>query len=166
MPVSGMADLCFLAVKCHANVTYILPKKKSLETKIKVLTLQLQTINLDFYMKKIITYAIIIAFATLAGCSKEKDESYVSPVQQTQTGEVLYSRMIQPLLRKSCSASHCHNVHTRPGQTKDTFLPMIADGRFYQRVFVLGESTPCGNLDGASLAMLRTWMEQGSRMDN
>ena len=116
-------------------------------------------------MKKNLTYAIIVCLLALGSCSKEDDSITSSPVQTESEKPVLFSTHVEPMMRKACSAAHCHGTTARLPLNRTTLLPMIADGSFHQRIFVLGNATPCGDLDKTSLTLLRSWVSQGSLMD-
>jgi hypothetical protein len=43
-------------------------------------------------------------------------------------------------------------------------MAAVADGSFNKRIFVLGSSTPCGNIDADSRAILQAWVSNGASM--
>lgn len=119
-------------------------------------------------MKSLLNFGLAVLVMAAVSCAKEDDQP--QPVSSSSSSSatlqrVTYSVNIAPLVRKSCSASNCHNGVSEGAISSGSLVESVYDGSFEQRIFVLGDATPCGHLDKQSLAMLHEWVKQGAPIE-
>jgi hypothetical protein len=108
----------------------------------------------------------LILMATVS-CTKEDDNTSSAPSSQTTSArlqDVTFKSDVEPLMRKSCNAANCHNSLSQNSMDNGRLMAAVADGSFNKRIFVLGSSTPCGNIDADSRAILQAWVSNGASM--
>jgi hypothetical protein len=117
-------------------------------------------------MKSLLSFGMFIILVTAVSCSKEDDQQ-VQPVSQSSSNveRITYSTHVQPLLRKACSASNCHNGISENNLSAGMIVGSVNSGSFQQRVFNQATLTPCGILDERSKAMLQSWIDTGTPLE-
>lgn len=113
-------------------------------------------------MKSLITFGLVIILVTSVSCCKEDDQQ-AQPVSQsnTQMERITYSGHVEPLLRKSCAASNCHNGMSENNLSTGMLVAAVYSGSFQERVLDPSSSTPCGSLDNRSKVLLQSWINAG-----
>jgi hypothetical protein len=113
-------------------------------------------------MKKSLLYLVIAAFSLTMACSKEDDtQPASSDVQNVQSSQKQSSLTvgIEPLIRKSCSAAHCHNIGGRQLSVKSLQLA-ARNGTLTTR---LAMSECACTFDPYSRQVLENWIADNSR---
>jgi hypothetical protein len=116
-------------------------------------------------MKQHSTYfCIVMVLSFTLSCSTADDSSPASAVPQTVNREqVSFHQQIDPMLRRSCSASNCHTAATRLATGTTGFDPSLySNSQLEARIF--GEG-PCAVLDEPSRLLVQAWLADGSRMN-
>ncbi|MEP7262925.1 MAG: hypothetical protein ABI772_00430 [Bacteroidota bacterium] len=117
-------------------------------------------------MKSLLNYGLAILVMAAVSCTKEDDQPQTATSTSSPTIQrVTYSVHVAPLVRKTCSASNCHNGISESNISSGSLVESVYNGTFEQRIFVLGNTTPCGSIDKQSLSMLHDWVNQGAQVE-
>jgi hypothetical protein len=114
-------------------------------------------------MRNLISCGIALLMIATVSCTKDDDQ--VQPVTQTSSSvseRVTYTSHIEPMARKSCSASNCHNGVSANSIVAGRLSAAAHNGTLEAMIFSRSQESPCGKIDEQSIALLQAWVNDGA----
>jgi hypothetical protein len=116
-------------------------------------------------MKNLLSCGVALMMIASASCSKDDDQSQSSGQSSVSvSGRVTYLSHIEPMARKACNASNCHNGIGENTISTGRLVAAAHNGLLDARVLSKSTESPCGIIDDESIAMLQAWVSAGTPM--